>query len=300
MTDVQKEGRDLASLPADIYHILSDETDHEVSEENVEWAGELLKQLLRTRLVKRKEKRGEEVLRFSALGKQDRQLWYMANMPEKAEKLDGKTHFKFLYGDVLELLLLFLAKEAGHSVEYAQEEVSEDGVLGHVDAVIDGVLTDAKSASPYGYNKFRTGDILFDDSFGYIPQLAGYHHAISAKLPGVIDESRAAFLACDKVSGDICVMEIDKETLDGNPPGPRIKHLKEVIGRKQPPPRCYSPVPEGKSGNLKLDLGCSYCAYRDECWSDANDGRGLRKFVYSRGPVWLTSVKKEPKVDEAM
>ncbi len=78
-------GKDPSSLPDDIYHILDSETDHVVSEENVEWAGEVFKELLRTRMKKREEKKGEEVLRFSALGKQDRQIWYQANKPETAE-----------------------------------------------------------------------------------------------------------------------------------------------------------------------------------------------------------------------
>ena len=94
---------DPRTLPEDIFRLLDDETTHDVSEENVEWAGEIFKTLLRTRMQKREVKRGEAVLRFSALGKKDRQLWYMANMPEVGEKMPGKQNFKFLYGDVLEV-----------------------------------------------------------------------------------------------------------------------------------------------------------------------------------------------------
>jgi hypothetical protein len=286
-----KEGRDPSTLPEDIYALLADENDHEVSEENVEWAGEVFKDLLRSRLLKRKEKRGEEVLRFSALGKKDRQIWYQANKPETAEKMPGKQNFKFLYGDVLEVLLLFLAKEAGHTVENCQKGVEEDGVKGSIDAEIDGVLVDVKSASSYSFEKFKSGGYLFDDPFGYVSQLAGYANALK--------KDRAGFLVADKVHGDICFVEFDKEYIDGNPPGPRISHLREVIAQTSPPPRCYPDVPEGKSGNRKLAIGCSYCAFKDDCWSDANNGKGLRKFFYSRGPVWLSEVKKEPKVDEA-
>ena len=283
--------KDPSTLPADIYALLDDENDHQANEDNVEWAGEVFKNLLRDRLTKRKEKKGEEVLRFSALGKKDRQIWYEANMPEKAEKLHGNVKFKFLYGDVLEVLLLFLAKEAGHSVEDAQLEVEEDGVKGHIDANIDGVLVDVKSASSYSYEKFKSGAYLFDDPFGYVSQLSGY--------ATVLGKERAGWLVCDKVHGDIAYVELDKEYITGNPPAPRIQHLKEVISQELPPSRCYDDVPEGKSGNRKLGVGCSYCAFKDECWSDANNGKGLRKFFYSRGPVWLTSVTREPKVDEA-
>lgn len=281
---------DPKTLPEDIYHILSDTTDHEVSEENVQWAGEVFKDLLRTRMKKRVEKRGEEVLRFSALGKQDRQLWYQANMPEKAEKMPGKQNFKFLYGDVLEVLLLFLAKEAGHAVENLQKGVEEDGVKGSIDAEIDGVLVDVKSASSYSFEKFKSGGYLFDDPFGYVSQLAGYANALG--------KDRAGFLVADKVHGDICYVEFDKLYIEGNPPGPRIKHLREIIRETAPPKRCYPTVDEGKSGNQKLGVGCSYCPFKEECYKDSNGGKGLRKFFYSRGPVWLTEVKREPKVNE--
>lgn len=291
MTDDVREGRDPSTLPEDIFNLLDDENDHEVSEENVEWAGEVFKDLLRRRLQKREIKKGEEVLRFSALGKQDRQLWYQANMPEKAEKMHGKQNFKFLYGDVLEVLLLFLAKEAGHTVENCQKGVEEDGVKGSIDAEIDGVLVDVKSASSYSFEKFESGGYIFDDPFGYVSQLSGYANALG--------HERAGYLVADKVNGNICFVELDKEYIDANPPGPRISLLRTVIRNDEPPTRCYDPVPEGKSGNLKLGIGCSYCPFKEECWKDSNGGKGLRKFFYSRGPVWLTNVSREPKVGEA-
>lgn len=284
--------RDPSTLPEDIYHVLSQENDHEVSEANVEWAGEAFKDLLRTRFSKREEKRGEDVLRFSALGKKDRQIWYDANKPECAETMPAKALFKFFYGDMIEIALLFLAKESGHEVTHEQFEVSTDGVKGHMDACIDGVPVDCKSASPYSYTKFADGSFVFDDPFGYIPQLSGYANEL-----GKTD--RAGFLVAEKVDGSICFAEIDRLTIEGNKPLPRIQHLKEVVASDTPPPRCYDPVPEGKSGNEKLGIGCSYCKYKEDCWDDANDGQGLRKFFYSRGPVWLTTVKREPNVGEA-
>lgn len=286
-TDVK---RDPSTLPEDIYRLL--EEGHEVSEENVQWAGEVFKDLLRTRFKKREEVRGEDVLRFSSLGKKDRQLWYAANKPETAEKLGGKQLFKFLYGDAIEVLLLFLAKESGHEVTHLQTEVEVDGVHGHTDAVIDGVPVDCKSASPFSYGKFADGSFVFDDPFGYVAQLSGYAHALD-------NTERAGFLVADKVGGDICFAELDGLTIDVNPPEPRIKHLRSVVNSDTPPDRCYSDVPEGKSGNRKLGVGCSYCPFKDECWKDANGGQGLRKFFYSRGPVWLTEVRKEPRVDES-
>lgn len=290
--DVKRETKDPSTLPEDIFALLDDENDHEVSEENVEWAGECFKSLLRTRLTKRVEKKGEEVLRFSSLGKKDRQLWYQANMPEKAEKFGGKTNFKFLYGDAIEVLLLFLAKESGHDVTHEQYEVEIDGIKGHTDCVIDGVPVDCKSASPYSFNKFKDGSFVFDDVFGYVSQLSGYATALR-------NTDRAGFLVADKVNGDICFAELDKLTIESNHPAPRIAELRESIASPTPPSRCYPLVPEGKSGNMKLGVSCSYCSFKDECWKDSNKGQGLRKYYYSRGPVWLASVVREPKVEQA-
>ena len=62
--------------------------------------------------------------------------------------------------------------------------------------------------------------------------------------------------------------------------------------QEEPPEHCVPLVPEGTSGNMKLDIKCSYCPYKKACYPD------MRTFLYSRGPVHLAVVKKEPKVQE--
>ena len=93
-------------------------------------------------------------------------------------------------------------------------------------------------------------------------------------------------------------MTIDPDTVGQYDTEKRIEHLKEVIELPEPPARCYAPVPEGKSGNMKLGMNCSYCAHKFECWKDANDGKGLRTFIYYGGPVYLTHTEREPQVPE--
>ena len=281
---------EIDTLVPDIYKLFDEDQHHEPKRENLESLGENIKNIVVLRLAERDNTR--TVLRFSSLGRPDRQLWYAANRPELAEKLTPKTFFKFLYGDVIEQLLLFLAKEAGHTVEDEQKEIEVDGVKGHIDARIDGVVVDAKSASPNGFKKFEDRSLFTDDPFGYIGQISGYAEALS---PG----EGAAFLAADKVHGDIALMKVDADTTRQYEPKKRIEHLKEVIQQPDPPARCYAPVPEGKSGNMKLGTNCSYCAYKFECWKDANNGQGLRTFLYSRGPIYLTHVENEPRVFEA-
>ncbi len=275
--------KSLNTLPADIYSLFDPTKDHTVDEENIEWAAQQFKDLLRTRLKEREPL--SDPLRFSSMGRPDRQIWYMAQADKEPEPIQAKTYFKFLYGDVIELLILFLAREAGHSVERTQEEIEVDGVKGHIDAIIDGTVVDVKSASPYGYKKFETNSVTEDDPFGYVQQLAGY---ASVLTPG----ESAAWVAFDKVAGDICVAPLSNSVISDFKPEERIAHLKEVIASPEPPERCYPDEPDGKSGNRKLGTACSYCAWKHECWP------GLRTFLYAGKPRFLTHVERVPDVLE--
>lgn len=275
---------DLKDLPNDVYQLFDPSVDHEVNEENLDNMLKVIGEQVRNRLKKQDEPRSP--LRFSALGKPDRQLWYEAH-PEEGmkEPMTPKTYLKFLYGAIIEEMLLFLIKEAGHDVQDEQREVEIDGVTGHIDAIIDGVVADVKSASPYGYKKFENNTVAQDDPFGYVDQLSGYANVLT---PG----KAAAWVAFNKVAGDICVSELGPIVIDHHQPAPRIEHLKKVVESEEIPERCYEPVPDGKSGNYKLPIGCSYCAHKFRCHPD------LRTFIYSTGPRFLTKVERVPDVPE--
>lgn len=274
----------LKTVPDDVYNLFDPAVNHEVSEENLDNFCDNLKEIIRSRFLVRSDEPSR--LRFSSLGRPDRQFWFDSHPVDGGkEVLLLKTYLKFLYGDVIEQLLLFLVKEAGHTVEMEQAEVSVDGVKGHIDAVIDGVVVDVKSASPYGYKKFAQNTVTEDDPFGYTQQLAGY---ASVLTPG----QDAAWLAMDKVSGDICVSPLREAVIKHYLPAERIAHLREVLAKDEPPGYCYEPVADGKSGNMKLPTPCSYCSHKFRCHP------GLRTFLYSTGPRFLTSVSKTPDVIE--
>jgi hypothetical protein len=277
---------DIATIPSDVYALFDPTADHVVNEENLDAFTENLKQLIRGRLLGSTRTSGAGVLRFSSLGRPDRQLWYMANQAEgEGEQFSGKTLLKFLYGDVIEQLLLLLVKEAGHEVGQEQEELEVDGVKGHIDAVIDGVTTDVKSASPQGYTKFARGTLFEDDPFGYIGQISGYASIVTPETGG-------AFLAFDKVHGDICVLRVGPTITNDFSVSKRVAHLREVIASPRAPKRCYADEADGKSGNRKLGTQCSYCAFKQQCWPD------LRTFLYSGRPRFLTETVRVPDVPE--
>lgn len=276
--------KQLDTVPQDIYDLFDPDKDHQVSEENLDTLCENIRNSLTRRLAKQEPSRSP--LRFSALGKPDRQVYFEAHPIEgMKEPMLPKTYLKFAYGDIIEELILFLVKEAGHEVTDEQREVEIDGVKGHIDAIIDGTVVDVKSASPFGYKKFESSTVTQDDPFGYVDQLAGYANVLT---PG----QKASWLAFDKVAGDICVSDLGPIVIDHHQPADRIKHLKKVIESEEVPELCYEPVPDGKSGNLKLPIGCSYCAHKFRCYPS------LRTFIYSTGPRYLTKVVKEPNVVE--
>tara|TARA_R100001509_G_scaffold22682_3_gene11956 strand:- start:19503 stop:20345 length:843 start_codon:yes stop_codon:yes gene_type:complete len=227
------------------------------------------------------KREGKTNLRLSQIGKPDRQIWYGVKGVE-GQPLSGQTRIKFLMGHLLEAVLIMLTKAAGHSVEAEQEEVTVEGVLGHQDCIIDGVLTDIKSASSFAFKKFRDNKLAEDDPFGYIAQISAY-----ATRRG---DKEAAFFAIDKNSGELAITKVhDLEMIDANA---RVNYLKGIIDTDTPPPRCYNDVPDGKSGNRKLTTGCTYCGYKTRCWDN------LRAFKYSNGVRILTHVAKTPDVEE--
>ena len=252
--------------------------------------GENVKQILRNNITESTFDRRK--LRMSNIGKKDRQLWYSYN-GYKGEELMPHTRIKFLYGHLIEEMVLALTKLSGHDVTDEQKKAEVGGIKGSMDCKIDGVLTDVKSASPYGFKKFKDGSLIDNDPFGYVDQIKGYAHS-----EGVTD---VGWLVMDKTNGHLTYLKYDMadesqwywSKLNFFSIEERIKNIKRVVKSETPPERCYEPIADGKSGNMKLAVGCSYCAYKHECW-----GKDLRTFIYSTGPRYLTEVKFVPSVLE--
>ena len=284
----------LSTIVEDIYAVITDKGgwDETVNEYFLTHIGETMM----SRLASPDQPRG--TLRMSSIGQPcARRLWYSVNMdPTTGEPLRSATHLLFLYGDILEDLILALAVAAGHSVEGRQDELEVLGVKGHRDAVIDGVTIDVKSASPFSFKKFKGGLTDADDGFGYLGQLPGYVHAAKDD-PLVTDKDTGAFLVINKVNGELC-LDVHDFKKDG-----RLDEIEDLYasriessGKPTPPSRGFSPQPDGKSGNEKLGFNCSYCEYKKTCHP------GLRTFLYAgpngAAPRFLTTVVNEPKVME--
>ena len=245
-----------------------------------------LKEVMQNFFVEESNRDSTGKLRLSAVGREDRKLWYDYKGYGK-EKLTTDLKIRFCLGHILEAFVLLLAREAGHTVEDCQKEVTVSGVKGHIDCLIDGELVDVKSASPYGFKKFVDGSLVHgDDPFGYMYQLSSYGAALG--------KEQGYFLAIDKSGGGMTLLNVPLDTVD---PAERINYLKDTLPDDEPPPKCYPEVEEA-SGNRKLGFNCKFGDFKVECWKDANNGAGLRKYNYSRGPEYFTHISKEPRVEE--
>src|SRR5579859_7643496 len=161
------------TLVSDIYEMLEKERANP-SPEDVKSFGENLSRIVHDKL----KPQSKSYLRLSNLGSRClRKLWYSVNAPTLAEPLSGPARIKFLIGDITEAVVLFLAKLSGHDVTCEQQSVTVHDVTGHLDAVIDGEVTDVKSASPYSFKKFKEGLSPSTDDFGYLTQLGSYAQA---------------------------------------------------------------------------------------------------------------------------
>ena len=259
--------------------------DLKLSEELIEQFGEDIKQSLREWSTPR-EHTGFSI-RVSNIGKPLRKLWYEKRNPSE-EPPSASLSLKFLYGHILEHLVLMLVKLSGHSVTDQQKEIEVNGIKGHLDCKIDNKVVDVKSASRFAFSKFEKGLLPEDDPFGYIMQLSTYEHAEGAE--------GGYFLVINKESGELCTYE--PEQLD-KPDIPNfVNHVLTSLDSNNRPQRCFPTVPEGKKGNMRINKNCNYCEFKKDCYQDSNNGKGLRVFNYSKGPLFLETVVSEPRVEE--
>jgi hypothetical protein len=279
------------TLVDDIYRLMeTKEAEESVDvEAEIELFGENMKTLMRTEFG-RKRTTDRRTLRLSNIGRDDRVLWNVVNGTEK-EEIKPATYIKFMYGHLIEEMLLFMTRMAGHEVSDEQRVCEVEGIKGHMDCKIDGLVVDVKSASAFGFKKFKDGTLAMDDAFGYVDQIKAYAHACG--------ETEFGWLAMDKANGHLAVLKYDLE--DTQAPihehikgdiRERIKHVKEMVKGDEPTELCTETVPDGKSGNKKLGIKCSYCQYKKHCYPE------LRAFAYSYGPKFLSEVVNEPRVQE--
>lgn len=280
----------------DDIHAIFDKENHKVNPDNLQSFADNIAAIVKKRLEYHEATSDEEraEIRASRLGVKDRKFWFETHYKDNEEyaeamRPDGRLSIMFMFGDIIEELLLLLVKEAGHKVEGEQGEVDIDGVKGHRDCKIDGITVDIKSTSKYSFQKFSKGTLFQDDPFGYVAQLSAYSKAD--------DSPFGAFLAMNKETAELALLKL--HPIDMINPYQRVQRLREVVEMPAPPAeKCFDPVPYLKSGNKMLHRNCTYCVFKEKCWEDANGGVGLRSFQYSDGVKYFVEVVKEPRVEQ--
>jgi len=272
---------EIRTLVPDIYRTITSESGWFTEELNQSLSSEIALRL-KTSLG---EERDKPRLRLSQMGPQcPRALWYSIHHPELAIPYKGWERIKFGYGHILEALAIALAKASGHDVKGEQDELELDGVKGHRDCVIDGCIVDVKSSTSFGMQKLKDGTLWQDDKFGYLDQLDGYLVA-SADDPLVTVKDKAYILGIDKQLGHMHLYEHymrEQQIKD------RISDYKRIVSFSEPPPCSCGTIPDGASGNIKLDVKASYSNYKFCCFPH------LRTFLYASGPVYMTKVVRRP------
>lgn len=292
---MSKKNKSLDTLVEDIYNtigVLADGNKIKISNKLLEELGiDIVSAVKEWATPVKRNKATSQTLRMSNIGRPERQLWYdMHEERDTSSSIEPSTFIKFLYGHILEALLIFFVKLAGHKVTAQQKQVSVKGIKGHMDCKIDGEVVDIKTASGYAFRKFREGTLAEQDTFGYLAQLAGYEAAEQT--------SEGGFLAFNKETGELALFrpqDLDKPNIKD-----KINKVKQIIKSDSPPDYCFAEIPEGKAGNMKLPKECTFCPYKFKCRSDSNNGEGLRVFSYAKGPVYFTKIVKEPNVEELL
>lgn len=221
------------TLVRDIYDLMASKEIPEGvdAEAAIEAFGENIKTLMRKEFTEKRE--DTRTLRMSNIGRSDRYLWNHVNGTDR-EVIKPHTYVKFMYGHLIEEMLLCLVKLSGHEVTDEQKQCEVSGITGSMDCKIDGVVTDVKSTSTYGFKKFKERTLAIDDPFGYLDQIKGYAHSEGAREFG--------WLAMDKQNGHLTYLKYDLDNTD-DPMHEfystciveRIEHVKKLVAAPTPP-----------------------------------------------------------------
>lgn len=227
-------------------------------------------------------------LRLSMIGWCPRKQWYTINDPE-SNHVSPELKVRFFYGDMIEELVVLLARMAGVRIEGSQATVDFNGVKGHIDGAVlhDGewYLFECKSMADSSFKRFvKEGP---SDDFGYISQQQSY---MGGKSPYQFVGS--VMVGMNKETGELHEVIIEPSVEHQDRLCTTIDTLREAIKNNEPPSeRKYGFYNETyrkqPTGRRILDWRCNtMCKYVDKCWEgqftmDIKGGKPIRVAVGS-------------------
>jgi len=225
------------------------------------------------------------------------------------EDMDYNALFRFMFGDLVESVVVLIMEQADVEIVDKQKAVKLD-IGGHtVTGTLDLILRDemgvekvwdVKSASEWAFKFKYTGfggydKIKEDDPFGYIMQGHLYGEATGLPFGG--------WIVVNKSSGEIAMVEApDWQEED------RKEYLKDAEVRVKrlldPNPDFVKPFKSEfetykvkgeiiRTGNKTLPKICGMCGYRSHCWSKSQLHDKVISKAKTRPKVWYDVLKKK-------
>ena len=242
------------------------------------------------------DKKRDWSMRMSGLGKPLCQQQLERDNVKTETTMEYNAINRFLFGDLLEVLLYIEMKEAGVNVEDYQKPVTLkiEGVQlkGTLDIIIDGKVWDIKTASPYAYtSKFSSYTRVKDnDPFGYVVQGYLYAEADNKPFGGwiVINKSSGEIQICpapniqeDERASALAVASYNINSLqDKSIPLQKLEDLPEKFRGKP-------------TGNRVLNTTCSFCNFKSHCWPQSKLQYKVASEAKNPPMIWYSQLNKE-------
>ena len=225
------------------------------------------------------------------------------------EDMDYNALFRFLFGDLVESVMVLIMEQAEVEIVAKQKPVKLT-IAGHeVTGTLDLILRDemgvekvwdVKSASEWAFKFKYTGfggydKIKEDDPFGYVMQGHLYGEATGLPFGG--------WIVVNKSSGELAMVEApDWQTED------RKEYLKDAERRVKrlldPDTKFVKPFKSEfetykvkgeviRTGNKTLPKICSMCGYRSHCWSKSQLHDKVTSKAKATPKIWYDVLKKK-------
>ena len=245
--------------------------------------------LLRQFYIEREEK---HKLYLSGIGKCLRAQAYNLQGYKKCRPITPRLKTTFFFGDLIEAMVVVLAKSAGVEIYDEQKRVKLVNVSGKIDGKLDvgdrTYIVEIKSMSDASFKNFKRLGYI-DNKFGYVSQANSYAYA-DGGCDGWIH------LGVNKNTGHMfeSIHEKDEELFHKTVYD--ISRLNDCIhpeefDRIEPIEETYYKKP---TGNYKLDFVCAYCDYNLTCFGDKITEVIVKgKPVFYVGPITETKQNKD-------
>lgn len=276
----------------------------DLSEDLIAEFGESCKKALIKQLTRGE---GEYRVRASGIGRPICQQQYEKMLAPK-EDPEYNSIIRFLFGDILESIVIFLLKSSGVNVEMEQGEVKLHlngvDIPGTCDLVVDGKMWDIKSASPFAYEeKFKDFYTLrSEDTFGYVSQLYLYAEAVGCPAGGwlVVNKSTGEMKLVQVPENDHWYRDAALKNVHKNLDTiAETCHTKGTVVERQ-----FELQDETFRGQLTgrkvmtKSTPCYWCPFKETCWADKDLKLGPNPLSKAKNPELLWGYKEENKHDD--